>query len=258
MLTGGMPSAVLSWVNGRDMNRVEQRQQEILLSYERDISKYVGGSLMAKVWNVWQTIPGQLARENKKYVYASIREGARAKDYEDAIAWISGTGTIRIISRVEKASIPLSAYVDAQVFKIYYGDVGLLRQKVELDKSNFLNENHFFTEFKGTLAENYVLQELASQYRSIFYWSSGSQAEVDFVVQHGTIILPIEVKSGVNVQAKNLRVMMERYGLKQGVRFSLRKMDARGDLLNLPIFMAGQLKRLITLQMPDPPVQVNK
>jgi predicted AAA+ superfamily ATPase len=237
--------AVRTWTEHRDMERVEMRQQEILLSYERDISRHAESKSIAKIWNVWQSIPGQLARENKKFVYSLIRKGARAKEYEDAIRWIAQAGTIHLVTRVEKPGLPLAGYEAPHDFKIYYGDVGLLRKKAELERTVLMGDGAIFREFKGALAENFVLQELAEQFRTIHYWSSAATAEVDFIVQNGGQVLPIEVKSGDNVKAKSLRLFMTKYGVKKGIRFSRKNVDTRGDIVNLPIFMAGQLKRVL-------------
>jgi hypothetical protein len=245
MVVGGMPAAVRAWVQEQDMGSCRQRQEEILLSYERDISKHVEPRAVAKVWSVWKSLPGQLARENRKFVYRLIREGARAKEYEDAIRWIAHTGTIHLVHRVEKPGTPLSAYADPHDFKIYYADVGLLCRTTELGVSAWLKQDAFFTEFKGALAENYVLQALVPGYPLIGYWTSEATAEVDFIIQDENRIVPIEVKSGRSVRSKSLALFLERYGLPFGIRFSTQNVDMKNPIVNLPIFLAGSLKRLL-------------
>ncbi len=245
MVVGGMPAAVRTWVQDQDMASCRQRQEEILLSYERDISKHVEPKAVAKVWNVWRSIPGQLARENRKFVYRLVRDGARAKDYEDAIRWIAQTGNIHLVNRIEKPGTPLSAYEDPHDFKIYYADSGLLCRKSELEISSWLEKDALFTEFKGALAENYVLQSLVSGFPSIGYWTSEATAEVDFVVQSGNRIVPIEVKSGRSVRSRSLGLFLDKYGLPFGIRFSPLNVDLKSPIVNLPIFLAGSLDRLL-------------
>jgi predicted AAA+ superfamily ATPase len=240
-----MPAAVRAWVQDQDMEDCRKKQDEILLSYERDISKHVEPRAVAKVWGVWNSLPGQLARENRKFVYRLVRDGARAKDYEDAIRWIAQTGNIRLVNRIEKPGIPLSAYEDPHDFKIYFADVGLLCRKSGVGVSAWLEKEAFFTEFKGALAENYVLQALVPGFPSIGYWTSEATAEVDFVIQSGNRIVPVEVKSGQAVRSRSLGMFLEKYGLPFGIRFSTLNVDLKSPIVNLPIFLAGSLDRLL-------------
>jgi predicted AAA+ superfamily ATPase len=244
-IVGGMPAAVRAWVQDQDMEDCRKKQDEILLSYERDISKHVEPRAVAKVWGVWNSLPGQLARENRKFVYRLVRDGARAKDYEDAIRWIAQTGNIRLVNRIEKPGIPLSAYEDPHDFKIYFADVGLLCRKSGVGVSAWLEKEAFFTEFKGALAENYVLQALVPGFPSIGYWTSEATAEVDFVIQSGNRIVPVEVKSGQAVRSRSLGMFLEKYGLPFGIRFSTLNVDLKSPIVNLPIFLAGSLDRLL-------------
>ena len=245
MIVGGMPAAVRAWVQEQDMGSCRQRQEEIVLSYERDMAKHVEPRLVAKVWSVWNSIPAQLARENRKFVYRLIREGARAKDYEDAIRWIAQTGTIHLVHRIDKPGTPLSAYADPHDFKIYYVDVGLLCRKSELGVSAWLEQDAFFTEFKGALAENYVLQALVPGSPTIGYWTSEATAEVDFIIQDERRIIPVEVKSGQAVRSKSLALFLGKHGLPFGIRFSTRNVDLNSPIVNLPIFLAGSLKTIL-------------
>jgi len=245
MVVGGMPAAVRTWVQDQDMRSCRLRQEEILLSYERDISKHVEPRTVAKVWSVWRSIPSQLARENRKFVYRLVREGGRAKEFEDAIQWIARTGTIRLVHRIEKPGMPLSAYSDPHDFKIYYSDVGLLCRKSELPISTWLEQDAFFTEFKGALVENDVLQSLVPSFPTIGYWTNDATAEVDFLIQSDVGIIPVEVKSGRSVKAKSLSGFLDTYGLPFGVRFSPLNVDLKNRIVNLPIFLAGSLDRLL-------------
>ncbi len=235
---GGMPAAVQKWVDTHDYYAVEEVQRQLLTAYEDDFSKHAPKNLIAKIRYVWQSIPAQLAKENKKFIYGLVREGARAREYEDALMWLNDTGLIRRVYRVTKPALPLNAYTDLQAFKIYLLDVGLLRTMSGLSVQIILEGNRLFEEFKGSLTEQYALQEMSliPHITSLCYWTSNSKAEVDFVFSDGINVYPLEVKAGVNVQAKSLKVYAENYNPKRIYRTSLRPYTENNSLINLPLY----------------------
>ncbi len=235
---GGMPAAVQKWVDTHDYYAVEEVQRQLLTAYEDDFSKHAPKNLIAKIRYVWQSIPAQLAKENKKFIYGLVREGARAREYEDALMWLNDTGLIRRVYRVTKPALPLNAYTDLQAFKIYLLDVGLLRTMSGLSVQIILEGNRLFEEFKGSLAEQYALQEMSliPHITSLCYWTSNSKAEVDFVFSDGVNVYPLEVKAGVNVQAKSLKVYAENYNPKRIYRTSLLPYTENNSLINLPLY----------------------
>lgn len=254
-LVGGMPGVVKTWVEQKNMEQVELRQAELLLSYERDFSKHAEKRMVPKLWQVWDSIPAQLAKENKKFQYSKIHSGARSKDYEDAVTWLTNAGLVHQVTRVSKPGIPLSAYEDADSFKLYMLDVGLLRAKAGLQVKPLLQGDAFFTEFKGSLVENFFLQEFLAYHSKstqghqslAHYWASDARAEVDFMVPLTEAHVPVEVKSGYSVHAKSLRVYMERYQVPLGLRMSPLNIRLDGGILNVPLSMVHQMHRLASL-----------
>ena len=237
LVVGGMPAAVLAYWSGHSFSAARDVQRQILNAYEQDFSKHAPTDVVPRLRSLWQSIPAQLARENKKFVYGRIREGARAREYETAMQWLLDTGLLRILSRVTKPGLPLSAYRNASAFKLYVTDVGLLGAMSRLDPSVLLEGCAVFEEFKGALTEQYVFQQLqdGAGYEP-FYWSAdGGTAEVDFVVQHGRTVYPIEVKAGVNLQAKSLRIYRDRFGPEVSVRTSLSGYRRDDWLINIPL-----------------------
>ncbi len=235
---GGMPAAVQKWIDTHDYYAVEKIQRQLLISYEDDFSKHAPRNLIAKIRYVWQSIPAQLAKENKKFIYGLVREGARAREYEDAIMWLNDTGLIRRVHRVTKPALPLNAYTDLQAFKVYLLDIGLLRAMSGLSVQVIIEGNRLFEEFKGSLTEQYALQEMSlfSRITPLCYWTSSSKAEVDFVFSDGINVYPLEVKAGVNVQAKSLKIYAENYSPKQIYRASLLPYTENGNIINLPLY----------------------
>ncbi len=235
---GGMPAAVQKWIDTHDYYAVEKIQRQLLISYEDDFSKHAPRNLIAKIRYVWQSIPAQLAKENKKFIYGLVREGARAREYEDAIMWLNDTGLIRRVYRVTKPALPLNAYTDLQAFKVYLLDIGLLRAMSGLSVQVIIEGNRLFEEFKGSLTEQYALQEMSlfSRITPLCYWTSSSKAEVDFVFSDGINVYPLEVKAGINVQAKSLKIYVENYSPKQIYRASLLPYTENGNIINLPLY----------------------
>lgn len=247
-ITGGMPEAVRSWTEERDTGLVQTALKNILNAYELDFAKHADIKDIAKLGLIWNSIPSQLARENKKFLYNAVKEGARAREYEDALTWLCNAGMAYKIFRSTKPGLPMSAYDDMTAFKLYAVDTGLLRRLALLDPIAFSEGNRLFTEFKGALTENFVLQGLAAKYEALpRYWTSGGQAEVDFMIQRGNDIIPIEVKADQNVNSRSLTLYGQKYAseTKMRLRFSLRNLKQDGNLLNIPLFMIDYLDKLI-------------
>ena len=237
-LIGGMPQAVQTWLNTRDFSAVGSVQDNILETYQNDFSKHAPNSLIPRLRYLWNSIPSQLARENKKFVYGLIREGARAREYEDALLWLEDSGLIRRVSCVTAGHVPLKAYENLKAFKLYHLDIGLLARMSELSPASILDKTGVFQEFKGAMTEQFVLQEL-SQYRflrSIYYWSTpGSEAEVDFLFDYNGNVIPVEAKAGLTVHAQSLKQFRLKYAPVLSIKTSLRNLDYRDGVLNLPL-----------------------
>lgn len=252
-VTGGMPEPVLLWTEDRDLGSVHTALSNIIAAYERDFSKYPDVNEFPKISMIWNSIPSQLAKENKKFIYKVVKEGARAREYEDALQWLVDAGLVKKIYRSVSPGIPISAYDDLSAFKIYLVDVGLLRRLSSLDASAFGEGNRLFTEFKGSLSENYVLQSLANQFEvAPRYWSqSNPPYEVDFMIQRKNSIFPIEVKAETNIESTSLKKFKEKFenSIKLRVRFSLNNLKLDDDLLNIPLFMADYCDKLIGIAL---------
>ena len=244
---GGMPEVVLSYVQHKDYNRVRKIQEEILSAYEKDFSKHVPEKELPKVIQVWNNFNTQLARENKKFIYGAIKESARAAEYENAINWLVDSGIMYKINRVNNCKIPLDGYIDYSAFKLYFLDVGLLAAKNNLNIQTILDGNKIFTEYKGALTEQYVLSELKSNYNiPIAYWSNDAgQAEVDFLIQCKNELMPIEVKAEENLQAKSLKVFVEKYHTKTNIRTSMANYREEDWLINIPLYSIGNIEKII-------------
>lgn len=243
---GGMPECVETFVKTRDLNEVRKIQNNLLLNYRLDFSKHVPQEEIARVNQIWGTLAGQLAKENRKFVYSQIKKGARSKEYETAIQWLTDTGLVHQVFRIDKPDLPLSAYRDDKAFKLYFLDVGLLGAMAHLQPETILKGSELFTEFKGALSEQYVLQELVIQTSQIYYWSAqNSVGEVDFITADGNEICPIEVKSGMNVRSKSLRSFIEKFRLNEGFRFSLQPYRKQDWLINYPLYAAGEFFSLL-------------
>ncbi|MDO9154986.1 MAG: AAA family ATPase [Paludibacter sp.] len=247
-ISGGMPEAIVELVEKQDVEETQQILTNILKAYQLDFSKHTENNMIPKLIHIWNSIPSQLARENKKFVYQLVKHGARAREYEDALLWLSQAGLIYKIFCSKKPALPLSAYDDLSAFKVYLSDVGLLRRLSALDPIAIREGNRLFVEFKGALTENYILQSLISQYDEIpRYWTSGNQAEVDFLIQDKNDIIPIEVKADENINGKSLTVYENHYQPKMRIRFSMKNLKQDGNLINIPLFMSDFTKKIITL-----------
>ena len=235
---GGMPEAVSAFVANRDLKQVRTIQQNILIGYKSDISKHAPVSEVKRILMVLQSLPSQLSKENKKFIYGVLRQGARAKDFELAIQWLIDAGIIYRVNRVTEPCIPLSMYEELGIFKLFMLDCGLLACLAGVPASQILTEDNIFHEWKGAFSEQYVLQQLLSVYDSVAYWSSNdSECEIDFLVQTENTIVPIEVKAEENVKSKSLHhFVTERYPLLKGVRFSMKDYIEQDWLINIPLY----------------------
>ena len=238
---GGMPEAVQTFIDTQNFSEVRQIQRNLLTAYGQDFSKHIAdGHTVQRVRALWHAIPEQLAKENKKFIYAHLQKGARSKDYETALQWLRDSGLVHIVPRIKKPHLPLTVYQD-NAFKLYGLDVGLLAAQSGLDAGTLLEGNRIFTEFKGALTEQYVLQQLiASQDNPVFYWTSEKgTAEVDFVLQRGQGVMPIEVKAEENLKAKSLKVYAEQFKPEQAIRFSMADYREQEWMKNVPLYSVG-------------------
>lgn len=241
---GGMPEAVESFVEEKDFNEVREIQKRILSAYEQDFSKHAPIEIVPKIRMVWNSIPSQLAKENKKFIYGLVREGGRAKEYETAIMWLCDCGLIHKVSRVNAAGLPLKAYEDLKAFKMFLVDVGLLGCMTGLRQRTLLDGNELFTKFKGALTEQYVCQQLKTiQDLDIYYYTNDrGSCEVDFVVDTGEEIVPLEVKAEVNLKAKSLKNYHEKYNPPISIRTSMADYKKEDWIVNLPLYAIEELK----------------
>lgn len=240
---GGMPEAVQSFAENKDFNEVHEIQRRILMAYEQDFSKHAPNEIVPRLRMIWNSIPCQLAKENKKFIYGLVREGARAKDYEAAIMWLSDCGLVHKISRVNTAGIPLRAYEDLKAFKLFVVDVGLLGCMAGLRQHTLLDGNDLFVEFKGALTEQYVCQQLKNiEDLDIYYYTNDrGSCEIDFVVDTGGKIVPVEVKAEVNLRAKSLKSYQEKFSPEISVRTSMADYKKEEWLVNLPLYAIDQI-----------------
>lgn len=235
---GGMPEVVASFADEKDFNEARKIQKRILTAYEQDFSKHAPKEIVPKIRMLWNSIPSQLAKENKKFIYGLIREGARAKEYETAIMWLSDCGLVHKVSRINAPNIPLKAYEDLKAFKLFIVDVGLLGAMVGLNQRTLLNGNELFTEFKGALTEQYVMQQLAvNQDLGIYYYTNDrNTCEVDFIVDNGDNIIPLEVKAEINLKAKSLKTYREKFKPEISIRSSMADYSEENGLVNIPLY----------------------
>ena len=235
---GGMPEVVQTYLDTQNLDEVRQIQRDLLLAYEQDFSKHIPDSqTVQRVRAIWQAIPQQLAKENKKFIYAQMQKGARSKDYETALQWLKDSGLVHIVPRIKKPHLPLAAYQD-NAFKLYSLDIGLLAAQNQLDAATLLEGNRIFTEYKGALAEQYVLQQLiATQDQPVYYWATEKgTAEVDFVLQRGQSVIPIEIKAEENLKAKSLKTYVEQYQPQQAIRYSMADYREQDWMVNVPLY----------------------
>ncbi len=243
---GGLPEAVQSFAENRDFNEVREIQKRILAAYEQDFSKHAPNKIVPRIRMLWNSIPSQLAKENRKFVYGLVREGARAKDYETAIMWLSDCCLVHKISRVNAAGVPLRAYEDLKAFKLFLVDVGLLGCMAGLHPRTLLDGNDLFIEFKGALTEQYVCQQLKTiDDLSVYYYTNDrGSCEIDFIVDTGDRIIPVEVKAEVNLRAKSLKTYREKFAPEISIRTSMANYKKEDWLINLPLYAIDQIAKL--------------
>lgn len=245
LFVGGMPEAVAEYIHSQDLSKVREIQEAILNAYSLDFAKHAPKEHIMRINQVWQSIPNQLAKENKKFIYSALRQGARAKEFEVALQWLVEAGLIYKTSVVSTPKIPLSAYADVNIFKIYLVDVGLLGAMSHLSAKTILHENELFQEFKGAIAENYVAQELAHSHYSLFYWTSEGKAKLDFLIEQDEWIYPLEVKSGNSSKKKSLRVYDDIYHPTLLIRASPMNLRKDDNIFNCPFYLIEKLRILI-------------
>ena len=235
---GGMPEVVHRFTENKDFSEVREIQQRILDAYEQDFSKHAPHNVVPRIRMLWNSIPAQLTKENKKFLYGLIKEGARAKEYEQAMLWLTDCGLVHKVQRINAPSLPLKAYEDLKSFKLFLVDVGLLSCMVRLNQSTLLDGNKLFKEFKGALTEQYVLQQLKTlKGLKTYYWTNDrGGAEINFVVDNGNAIIPIEVKAETNLKAKSLKMYQEKFQPKLSIRTSMTDYRREDWLLNLPLY----------------------
>ena len=244
---GGMPEVVFSYRTQNDFKEVRVIQKRILTAYEHDFSKHAPSDIVPRIRMLWNSIPSQLAKENKKFIYGAVKPGSRAKDYELALSWLIDCGLVHKVCRVSKPGIPLKAYEDYNAFKLFIADVGLMGAMGDIDVRTLLEGNMIFEEFKGALTEQYVLQQLTSiSDLVIYYWSAErSIAEIDFLIQYSGEVIPIEVKAEENLQAKSLKAFCQKYSPQTAIRTSMSDFRKEDWLTNLPLYAIDELTELL-------------
>lgn len=221
-IIGGMPEVVSSWIENKDIQLVERKQDEIILDYQADFAKHAPKKDIPKLSAIWDSIPLQLAKDNSKYMFSHIKESARAKEYEDSVEWLIDAGLIYKLAKVEKIEKPLAACADATSYKLYMSDVGLLRRKAGVAAKTIIQGDKDYIKFKGALTENFVMSELLVRDKKPYYWCSNNTAEVDFVIEDEGRIIPIEAKSEINTKAKSFGVFCKKYNPEIGFKFSMK------------------------------------
>jgi uncharacterized protein len=237
---GGMPEVVAAYALNKDLQQVRQLQLNILAGYENDVAKYAPTNVVPRIRMVWQTLLSQIAKENKKYIYAQIKPGARAKDFEDAINWLKDAGLITKVHEVTKPELPLKAYANFDTFKLFMLDIGLLNAQAELDAKILLEKNRVLTEYKGALTEQFVFQQLTPHF-DLFYWTAPrATAEIDFLLQYSNRPIPIEVKAEENLKAKSLKVFSEKFQIPLALRTSMAMYKEQDWMVNFPLYAVGR------------------
>lgn len=240
---GGMPEAVSLFSLNNDFNEARAIQKRILLAYEQDFSKHAPMDIVPRIRMLWNSIPSQLSKENKKFIYGAIKPGSRSKDFELALSWLIDCGLVHKVCRAAKPAIPLKAYEDLNAFKLFIVDVGLLAAMGDIDVRTIIDGNAIFEEFKGALTEQYVFQQMITiPDMAIYYWSAEkSSAEIDFLMQLNGNVIPIEVKASENLQAKSLKVFSQRYEMKNAIRTSMSEFRKEDWLSNLPLYAINEI-----------------
>lgn len=238
---GGMPEVIADYIENTNLETVRAIQKKIITGYENDFAKHAPNEIVPKIKMVWQSLISQLSKENRKFIYGQIKKGARAKDFEAAINWLTDAGLVLKVNRIEKPTLPLNAYADFDAFKLFLLDIGLLNAIGNVNQKILLEKNNILTEFKGALTEQFVCQQLKIK-NEIFYWTvANTSAEIDFVLQDKNEIIPIEVKAEENLKSKSLKVYVEKFSPKIAIRTSMSKYRAESWLTNIPLYAIGEL-----------------
>ena len=246
---GGMPEPVRIWTEDYDITEAEQAQYNILEAYESDFGKHAPANDVPKIRKIWNSLPSQLARENKKFLYSAVREGARAREYENALQWLINAELVRKVSKISRPGLPIMGYEDLSAFKIYMNDVGLLRKHSFLAASAFTEESRLFTEFKGALTENFVLESLIRHFNVHPYYWADTTHEVDYIIQIENNIFPVEVKAGQSIMGASIKQYLKKYDSDTpvAIRYSLKNLSFDGKMLNIPLYMIDETGRILSL-----------
>jgi predicted AAA+ superfamily ATPase len=244
---GGMPEVVQDFVDNKDFKTVRTKQKDILSAYESDFSKHIPANTVAKIRMLWKSIPAQLTKENKKFIYGAVKKGSRAKEFETALSWLCDCGLIYKVSKITKPGLPITAYEDFDSFKLFILDIGLLGALTNIDVKTLLEENKIFEEFKGAMAEQYVLQQFKTiRDLPIFYWSNEtSRSEIDFIVEVNSTIIPVEVKSSTNLKAKSLKNYIEKFNPEVAIRTSTADYKKTDNLYDIPLYLIKRIQEIV-------------
>jgi len=246
---GGMPAAVQKYAETRDFGEVRDVQRTILDSYYADFAKHIPSAYIARTRDIWESVPTQIAKENKRFLYSDMKEGSRGRNYEMALNWLTSTNLIHKLYRVSLPNMPLIGYKQPAIFKLYMNDIGLLSARTSLDIKIYLDDNNkTFSHYKGGLAEQFVLQELiaANDKLPLFYWATDKNtAEIEFVMQYKGEILPLEVKSGRNVKSESLNAYRKEYRPARAIRASLKNYGVVDGLYSVPLYMVGSITEIL-------------
>lgn len=248
-IVGGMPETVFSWVNEKDIERVNSIQENILKSYESDFAKHVENSEANKISLIWNSIPSQLAKENKKFLYQTIKQGARAREYENALNWLNDANLISKVYNVKKPDFPLKAYNDLSCFKIYMNDIGLLRRMSNLDSRIVIEGNRLFEEFKGAFTENFIQNTLKCIYDNEVNYFTFDKNEIDFIIQTKNKIVPLEVKSNRSTNNSSLTIFNQKNNNELSVRFSMNNLSKDEKVLNIPLYLSEFIDKMIEISL---------
>lgn len=252
-IVGGMPEAVKIWIQTHDYNQVEEIQNQILKDYADDFGKHTTPDTAIKIKLIWDAIPSQIAKDNNKFIFSHVKEGARAKDLEDALEWLVSAGLVYKLNLVQTPQLPLESMKDNTYFKIYMSDVGLLRKKSNVNYRTILNGDESFIQFKGAFSENYIMSELKSLGVSAYFWRTKADAEVDFISDYEGVLFPIEVKSATNTKAKSLQLFCKRFAPKLAFKASLKNvgdnMMEETHIWNIPLYIFFRIKEYIKTEM---------
>lgn len=249
LIVGGMPEVVKAWWKTQNLAQVADIQDHILYGYENDFAKYAPARERLNIESIWQSIPQQLAKDNNKFIFSHAKKSARAKDLEASLHWLNDAGIIHILKKVEQAQIPLSAFADASYYKVYMSDIGLLSRRANFAYASLLDAKEQSGNFRGSLTENYVLNELINQGRKPYFWRSGNTAELDFIIEDKGRVIPIEAKANLNTQAKSYRIFAQRYQADIGFKFSLKNIGvnyvSETRTYSLPLFTLYRLEKYL-------------